>query len=81
MIGLMPASLAVQVEVDRPEQVAVVGNGHGRHLHLPGGVKQVLEPDGPVQQAVLGVQMEMDEFGVGHDYSHSIVLGGLDEMS
>ena len=61
--GLDPVLLGLLVEVDRPEQVAVVGHGHALHPQLQGLGEQIVHPDGAVEQAVLGVQMQMRELG------------------
>ncbi len=56
-------------------------------LSLPFYALDLLELGGPVEQAVLRVDVEMDEVGARRAilararYSHSIVLGGLEEMS
>ncbi len=49
--GLDPALLRLLDEIDRPEQVAMVGQGHGRlpQLHRP--IHQAVHPAAPVQQA------------------------------
>jgi len=47
----------------------------------------LLELGGPVEEAVLGMDVEVNEVGArgavlpGTGYSHSMVLGGLGEMS
>jgi hypothetical protein len=85
--ALFPAGV---VEGHRPEQVAVVGDGQGLHPQAHRLVHQLVNVNGPVEQAVLGMQVEMDE--VSHAdlraggrpvrsradrHSHSIVEGGL----
>ena len=64
--GLDPRGLGLLVEIQDPEEGAVVGDGHRRHAVSLGLGQQVLHPDGPVQQAVGGVDMEMDKFRVRH---------------
>src|SRR4029079_17718808 len=67
----------VIVERNRREHVAVLGDGNAGHavtLHL---LQQLVDAAGTVEQRKLGVQVKVDE--VGH--SHSIVLGGFEEMS
>ena len=49
------------VEVDRPEHVAVIGQRDRRHPLRVRGTDHIVEAIGPVQQAVLSVQVEMDE--------------------
>src|SRR5207248_7633198 len=48
-------------EVVGAVDVAVVGDGDGRHARLLAGGEHVLEPGSPVQHGVLGVHMEMHE--------------------
>src|SRR5262249_5746534 len=70
--------------VDRSEEVAVVGERNGGEPELLRLVDQLVELGGTVEQAVLGVDVQMDELGVLHrgpGYSHSIVDGGFEEMS
>jgi hypothetical protein len=55
----------------------MVGDRDGGHPQLAHLRDQRGELDRAVQQAVLGVQVEVDE--VSH--SHSIVLGGFEETS
>ena len=50
-----------------PEDVAVIGQGHRPHAVLGGGLGQVFHPDGPVQDAVLGMVVKMDE-ARGHGF-------------
>src|SRR5262249_7145696 len=72
------------VEIDRAEEIAVIGQRDRRELELLGLGDELLELGGAVEQAVLGMHMEVDEVAVLHrapGYSHSIVEGGLDEMS
>jgi len=42
----------------------VVGECQGRELQRLGALDQLLEPGRAVQQAVLGVDVQMDEVGV-----------------
>jgi hypothetical protein len=42
----------------------VVGERQGRELQRLGALDQLLEPGRAVQQAVLGVDVQMDEVGV-----------------
>jgi len=45
----------------------VVGEGEGRELQRLGAIDQLLEAGRPVQQAVLGVDVQMNEVGVFQD--------------
>ncbi len=73
---LLPAGV---VEGHRPEHVAVVGDGQPLHPEAPGLLDQLVDVARPVEEAVFGVQVQVDELGGRH--SHSIVEGGLLEMS
>ena len=76
--------LGRQVEVDCAEEVPVIGERDRREPELLCLLDQLLELCGAVEQAVLGMHVQVDEFAVPHrapDHSHSIVEGGLDEMS
>jgi len=65
----------------RPENIAVVGQGHGRHLVLVSRLHQSGGLGGTVQYAVLRVIVEVDErvfhFLIKDAHSHSIVAGGF----
>ena len=62
---LQAVRLRLEVEVDRAEEVAVVGEGQRLHAETRGAVHQPVDPAGAVQQAVVAVDMEVDEIGVG----------------
>jgi hypothetical protein len=60
----------------------VVGEGEGREVECPSLLDELVQLGGPVEEAVLGMHMEVDELGVPHAlYSHSMVLGGFEETS
>ncbi len=66
------------VELNCPEQVAVVGDRHGGHVHPLAGLDEVLHPTRAVEQRVLGVHVQMYEIGwrqrrLRHDLSPSIL--------
>lgn len=46
-----------------PVHVAVVGDGRGRAAEVRGRGDQILDADGPVEEAVFGVAVQMDEIG------------------
>ena len=64
--GLHLCLLRRLIKLDRPEEVAVVGQGDGRHPELRRLADELIHPDRPVQQRVLAVDMEMDERRLGH---------------
>jgi hypothetical protein len=50
-------------EVDRAEDVSVVGHGHGGHAHFLDAVAELFYVAGAVEHGVVGMQVEMDELG------------------
>ena len=61
MIGLMPLVLRRLVEGDRAVEGAVVGDRHRIHAQLGRRVDQLGDPAEPVEQAELGVDVEVRE--------------------
>ena len=59
--GLDAPALGRRVEVDGAKQVAMVRERKGAHPELARPFGQLVDPAGPVQQAVVRVDMEMDE--------------------
>lgn len=54
------------VEFDSAKHIAVVGDGHGRHLIFDSLFDQFIDTAGAVEETELRVEMEMDEIGVRH---------------
>jgi len=63
--GFHPGRLGRPVEVDRAEEVAVVGDRHGAHAPLFHRPRQIAHADGAVEEGVEGVQVKVDEIGQG----------------
>jgi hypothetical protein len=63
--GLDPLALGDRIELYGAKQVAVIGEGQGRHPELPRPVHQPVDPAAAVQKAVVRVDMEVDEVLVG----------------
>jgi hypothetical protein len=61
--GLDPVGLRLQVEIERAEEVAVVGHGHLFHAQRQRLGEKLVEANGAVEQAVLGVKMQVREAG------------------
>ena len=59
--GLDPVLARALVEIEGPEQVAVVGDGHGLHAALEHAGEELVQPDRAIEEAVLGMQMQMGE--------------------
>jgi hypothetical protein len=69
------------VELDGAEEVAVVGESHGGHPQRLRALEEGVDLDRPVEKRVLTVEVQVNERSGRHPYSHSIVAGGLEEMS
>ena len=76
--GLDAGGARVLVEVDRPEHVAVVGQRDGREAEPGGPLDQPLQARGAVEEAVLRVDVEVDEVGLGR---HGALSRGPDEVT
>ncbi|KAF5035124.1 hypothetical protein DSECCO2_588920 [anaerobic digester metagenome] len=63
--GLEPRLLGVVVKNERAVEVAVVGDGRGGRAEGGGGLDEVADADGPVEEAVFGVAVQVDEIGHG----------------
>ena len=61
MIGLMPLCRAFSKELDRAEHVAMIGHRDRGHAGLLGVLEQRRDLVGAVEQAVLGMDVKMDE--------------------
>ena len=61
MMGLMPCVRAFAVELDGPVEVAVIGHGQGVHALLLDVLDQLRDAAGAVEQAVVGVAVQMNE--------------------
>ena len=61
----------------------MVGEGERGEAQLLRALDELLEARGAVEQAVLRVDVQVNEIGglFQVSYSHSMVLGGLEEMS
>ena len=51
------------VELDRAREAPVVGERDGRHLQLGGAGGELRNPAGPVEDRILGVDVEVNELG------------------
>ncbi len=75
---LDPGLLAGRRPAHGPEHRPMVGDGHGRHPHLLGRLRQFVKMAGAVEKAELGVKMQMNEFRSGHGGGGS--LAGRDRL-
>ncbi len=60
------------IKLDRAEHGAVIGDGHRMHAELGGPLQKVVDANGPIQQAVLGVDMEVNKIRNVGDSCHRI---------
>ena len=79
--GFQTGFLRVKMEVHGAEHVPVIGYGAGLHAEGLGETEEPVVTDSAVEEAELRVDMEMNEIYHGSTHSHSMVLGGFDEMS
>ncbi len=63
MSGLTPFSRRVLVVLHRAGERPVVGEPDGGHLELSSPSRERRDPAGPVQDRVLGVDVQVDEVG------------------
>ncbi len=57
------------VKIDRAIHHAVIGDGHAAEFEGLGLVHQAIQTTGAVEEGKLGVQMQMNKFGVRHEVS------------
>ena len=65
--GFDPRLLRLLIKLDRPEDVAVIGHRHRRHLAALDLLHQIRDAHRPVEEGILGVQVEVDE-GIGRHW-------------
>ncbi len=56
----------LEIEIEGAEEVAVVRHRDGRHVKVDGLFYEGVEGISPVEQAVFGVKVQMDEIGMMH---------------
>ena len=59
--GVDPGGFGLNEELDGPVQHTVIGKGDRRHPGLLGEANHVRDPAGPVEQAVFGMSVEVNE--------------------
>jgi hypothetical protein len=64
--GFDAGFLGPLIKFQGAEQTAVIGDGHGGHFELLGLAKQIAQADGSIQQAVSGMDVEMDKIRGWH---------------
>ena len=66
MMGLMPRSSGCLIKAHGAEQIAVIRNRGSRHLEINHSIHDRVDFAGSIEQAVIGMEMEMDEFSLIH---------------
>lgn len=80
--GLDPASESLLIKLDSPEQIAMVRHGHGGHAEVFHLLDERLNLIRPIEQAVLGVEVKMNEWlGRQVETSGRIVIGRGGEVN
>ena len=54
------------VELDGAEEIAVIGHADGGHLLFGADLHELVDFAGAVEQGIVGVVVEVDEWGFGH---------------
>ncbi len=54
------------IKLDGAEHGAVIGGSHRMHAELGDALQEVVDANGTIQKAVLGMHVEMDEIGDGY---------------
>jgi hypothetical protein len=54
------------VEADRAEEIAVIRHGNGGHFLLGYDLHQLIDFARPIEQRIVGVVMEVNEWSFGH---------------
>ena len=55
------------IKIDGAKEIPVVGHPQRGHFIVGGFLDEVLDAAGPVEEAVLGVDVQVDEIGVIHN--------------
>ena len=61
MTGMHARGLGGVIELDRAEEIAVIGHGDGGHLLLDHDLHQLVDIAGAVEQRIIGVAVQVDE--------------------
>jgi hypothetical protein len=61
-------------EVDRAEDVSVIGHGHGGHAQLLHALAELFDVTGAIKKGIVGVQVQVDE--LRHGYAASLTQKG-----
>ncbi len=59
--GLDAPGFGLLEELDGPEDVAMVGDGHGGHVLVVGRADEVADPQAAIEDAVFGMVMQVNE--------------------
>jgi len=68
--GLYSVAIGLLIEVNGSEDIAVIRHGHRGHLIFLCPLQQILDADCTVQEAVLSMDVQVDERGVLHSQSN-----------
>jgi hypothetical protein len=64
--GFYARLVRLLIKIDGAEHIAVIGHRHRRHLILFYPFKKIIEPDGSIEKAILGMHMKMNKIGIMH---------------
>src|SRR5215475_5095952 len=72
--GFYVALLGLLKEICRREHVAVIGDGHRRHLLTGSFIEQFPGFAGAVEQTVIGVNVKMNELRLPHKFNSKTLV-------
>lgn len=75
--GLDALVFGLIVELYGAVEVTVVSQGQGLHAEGGGAVHEPVDPAGPVEQGVIGMDVKMNEIGVGRGQGPRMGVSGL----
>ncbi len=70
--GLDSLGFGGVIELHRAEEIAVIGHGDGGHFLLRDDVHQLVDFAGAVEQGIVGVVVQMNEWIFGHRQSERL---------
>ena len=79
--GMDALALWRRCRTDRAEEIAVIGHGDGGHFLLGDHLHELIDFAGAVEQRVVGVVVEVNEWSFGHRKNCGSVVGGDDYYS
>ena len=64
------------IKIDSAENIPVVGHAEGGHFAVSGFLDEIFDAAGPIEEAVLRVDVQMNEIGRTHNKKSGKVISG-----